>query len=71
MTLLELSAEYREIGEKCRLRLAEQRALLASCALSDAEHALAARRVTLLTAIVRESIATSIYLRNYYGRNAS
>lgn len=71
MNLTELSAEYRQTGERCRRRLAEYRRRLLSPELSDAERALLNRRVTLLTAIVRESIATSIYLEHYYGRNAS
>ena len=71
MNLLELSAEYRCTGEACRLRLREYKRRLLSHALTDAERAILQRSVTLLTAIVRECIATSIYLEHYYGRNAS
>lgn len=71
MDLIELSVEYRSIGELCRARLREQERALLSPGLSDAERALTRRRITLLTAIVRETITTSIYLERYYGRNAS
>ena len=71
MNLRELSVQYRAIGELCRAALRQQQRTLQAPGLSEAERALARRRVTLLTAIVRESIATSIYLERYYGRNAS
>ena len=69
MNLTELSIEYRSIGETCRARLREQERALRCPGLSEAERALTRRRITLLTAIVREMIATSIYLERYYGRN--
>ena len=71
MNLLELSNEYRRTGEVCRARLRDYKSRLLAHGLTDAERAVLQRSITLLSAIVRECIATSIYLEHYYGRNAS
>ena len=69
MQLKELSAEYRRTGERCRATLREQRRLLSRPGLPEGERIVLHRRVTLLTAMTREAIATAIYLDNYYGRD--
>lgn len=67
MSLESLAAEYRETGEKCRaaareLRRGEQ------LPMSETECLILRRRITLVSAMARELIATSNYLAHYYDR---
>jgi hypothetical protein len=73
MTLLEMSAEYRESGEKCRCRVRELNTILSTEAMGETERLLLRRRVSILSTMARDAIAISRYLENYYGgkkRNA-
>jgi len=67
MNLSELSDEYRESGEKCRVRSAELQKLLRTKEMSETERLILRRRIYIISAMARESIATSNYLRGYYG----
>ena len=71
MKLTELSLQYRETGERCRILLKAQRRALCAPELTEAERLLIRRRITLLSAMLRENIETAIYLEKYYGRHAS
>jgi len=71
MKLPELSQQYRETGERCRSLLQEQRRALSDPGRTEAERQLIRRRITMLTAMLRENIETAIYLEKYYGRHAS
>ena len=67
MTLLEMSAEYRESGEKCRRRVRELNAILSTEVMGETERLLLRRRVSILSTMARDAIAISRYLENYYG----
>ena len=71
MELSELSAEYRESGEKCRSRAGELTELLGSAEMSETERLILRRRIYILASMGRECIATSNYLRSYYGGGAN
>ncbi len=71
MTLSELSLQYRETGERCRTLLALQRRQLQREDLTEAEKQLIRRRITMLTAMLRENVALAIRLEKYYGGNVS
>ena len=65
--LLELSAQYRETGLACRARLRERRQRLSkSCGM--VEELELRQQITMLTAMSRDCIAISNYLKDYYGR---
>ena len=73
MTLSELSKEYRESGQKCRQRVDELRLVLDTEPMSETERLILRRRIYILETMARQTIATSNYLKNYYGgrRNAT
>lgn len=67
MTLTELSAQYRESGEKCRRRVEELRLILETEPMSETERLILRRRIYIIAGMARQTIATSNYLKNYYG----
>ena len=71
MNLEELSLQYRETGERCRRLLAAQRKELAREDITEAQRQLIRRRITMLTAMLRENIELAIRLEKYYGGNGS
>ena len=70
MNLSELSVQYRESGEACKSRVLELSLALSKDGLSEMEKLLIRRRITILTAMGRDTIATSNYLSRYYTRAA-
>ena len=71
MNLEELSLQCRETGERCRALLAEMRKTLEREDISEAQRQLVRRRITMLTAMLRENIELAIRLEKYYGGNRS
>ncbi|NLH01258.1 MAG: hypothetical protein GX488_05060 [Clostridiales bacterium] len=65
--ILELSVQYRVIGTECRKKLLELENALNSGEFCENEYELK-RRITMLTAMSRDCIATSNYLRAYSER---
>jgi len=66
MKIIELSAQYRAGGEACYSRVAELKAHLSNDCVDETEKLLLRRRITLLTAMARETIETAKYLAAYY-----
>ena len=69
MKLSELAKEYRISGEKCRKRAKELNALIQNGGLSESEKLMLRRRLTIITAMARETIETANKLAGYYGRS--
>lgn len=67
MTVAELSGEYRESGELCRMRVQELEAKLKKEKLCETEKLRLRRKIYMLSTMARDAIATSRYLENYYG----
>ena len=65
--MLELSTQYRAVGISCRRRLLELERLLRDNYSERNEYELK-REITMLTAMSRDCIATSNYLRAYFER---
>lgn len=65
--MLELSTQYRAVGIGCRSRLLELERLL-RCGEFDCSEYELKREITMLTAMSRDCIATSNYLRAYFER---
>ena len=65
--ILELSAQYRTVGIKCRKRLLELEKMLNDNDFDCSEYELK-REITMLTAMSRDCIATSNYLKAYFER---
>jgi len=65
MTLQELSREYRESGEAVGRRARELEKRLSAGGLTQTEALELRRRIRLLSAMARDTIATSRYLRRY------
>ncbi|NCB73441.1 MAG: hypothetical protein EOM51_01660 [Clostridia bacterium] len=65
--MMELSVQYRTVGIKCRKRLTELERLLRDDDFSLNEYELK-REITMLTAMTRDCIATSNYLKSYFER---
>ncbi len=65
--MLELSTQYRSIGISCRRRLLELERLRRDNSPEYNEYELK-REITMLTAMSRDCIATSNYLRAYFER---
>ena len=75
MKLIELSKEYRRSGEMCRGRIRELRAELDGGRATGSERLVLQRRLTVLSAMARDTIEMSNKLKRYYligqeGRNA-
>lgn len=64
--ILQLSAQYRVSGMACRKRLAELKRRLEDEDLSANDQIELRRKITMLTAMSRDCLATSNYLRKYY-----
>jgi hypothetical protein len=69
--LLELSEQYRDSGIACRnaLKLMKRR-LEEDCLLRPEDIIELRRRITVVTAMSRECIEISEYLKKYHGRRA-
>lgn len=65
--LLELSEQYRAIGVRCRKRLLELERILCDNERERNEYEVK-REMTMLTAMSRDCIATSNYLKVYFER---
>ena len=65
--MLELSAQYRAVGISCRKKLVELEKLLHDSDCNHNEYELK-REITMLTAMCRDCIATSNYLKAYFER---
>ncbi|MEG1243114.1 MAG: hypothetical protein RSD32_09180 [Oscillospiraceae bacterium] len=66
--ILELAAQYRVSGIACRNRLFELRHMLQREDFSMLDEFELRREITLLTAMSRDCIATSNYLKLYFER---
>lgn len=65
--MLELSNQYRVVGANCRKKLFELEGLLHGNNCDHNEYELK-REITMLTAMCRDCIATSNYLKAYFER---
>lgn len=65
MDLFDLSVQYRDEGEKIRVRVRELREVVDK-PMSETERLALRRRIVILSSMAREAIATSNYLRRYY-----
>ena len=65
--MLELSAQYRAVGVNCREKLLELAGMLNDNDCEHNEYELK-REITMLTAMCRDCIATSNYLKAYFER---
>jgi|GEM_PF-2514485 len=65
--MLELSAQYRAVGVNCREKLLELEGMLNDNDCDHNEYELK-REITMLTAMSRDCIATSNYLKAYFER---
>lgn len=68
MKIEELAVQYRESGEKCRRRQMELKSIMLTAQMSETERLLLRRRIHMLGSMAREAMATSNYLKNYYGK---
>ena len=66
--MLELSYQYRISGLACKNRLKELKAKLENDNLRQEEIIELRRSVTMLTAMTRDCLATSNYLKRYHER---
>lgn len=62
-----MSCEYRKSGELCRARLEELNDRIEHEKMGEMEKLRLRRKAYMLSIMVRDSIATSRYLENYYG----
>lgn len=69
MSLEEMSEEYRLTALVFRARTAELAQVCAEGGLSSTERIVLCRRLCVLKTMERDLMATSKYLKNYYGRN--
>ena len=67
MTLTELSVEYRESGELCRMRLYELNEKLENEKMCEMDRMRLRRKTSMLESMLRDAMAISRYLENYYG----
>lgn len=67
MTLTEMSAEYRQSGELLRARLAELNTKLENGKMCEMERLRLRRKTSMLEGMLRDTVAISNYLENYYG----
>ena len=67
MTIAELSGEYRKSGEVCRIRSEELETRLKREKMCEMDKMRLRRKISMLTNMARDAIATSQYLENYYG----
>ena len=69
MKLFELAKEYRISGEMCRKRAKELNKIIKNRRLNESEKLMLRRRITILSAMARETIETANKLADYYGRS--
>ncbi len=67
MKLIELSEEYAQSAELCRGRIAELRSSLADETMCEIDRLRLRRRIAILTSMMRDTLAVSRCLKNYYG----
>ena len=65
MDLLNLSVQYRDSGEKIRVRVRQLQAEVDK-PMSETERLALRRRIVILSSMARETIAISNYLQRYY-----
>jgi len=65
--MLDVAAQYRTVGANCRKKLLEMERLLRDNNCEYNEYELK-REITMLTAMTRDCIATSNYLKAYFER---
>lgn len=66
MTLNELSKQYRESGELCRRRALELTDFMRSTNQPESQKLVLQRRISVITTMARDAIATSNMLARYY-----
>ena len=67
MTLSEMSKEYRHSGELCRARLKELNDRLENTTMCEMDRLRLRRKTAMLETMLRDTVAISRYLENYYG----
>lgn len=67
MNLIELSEQYRDSAMLCRDRLKELNKALAQDRMCEIDRLRLRRRIAILTSMMRDTLAVSRYLENYYG----
>ena len=67
MKISELSAEYRDSAMLCRGRIKELNLKLECEPMCEIDRMRMRRRVCILTGMMRDAMAISRYLENYYG----
>lgn len=67
MKLIELSGEYYDSAQLCRRRICELNERLKSEPMCEIDRLRMRRRVCVLTSMMRDTLAVSRYLENYYG----
>lgn len=67
MTLKEMSGEYYAGAQRCRERIAELEDMLENREMCEIDRLRLRRRICILRGMMRDAIAISRYLKNYYG----
>ena len=67
MKLIELSAEYNESAQALKCRIAELSKQLNDEPMCEIDRLRLRRRIAILTSMMRDTLAVSRYLENYYG----
>lgn len=67
MKLIELSAEYNESAQALKRRIAELSRQLNDEPMCEIDRLRLRRRIAILTSMMRDTLAVSRYLENYYG----
>lgn len=66
MKLIELSTEYNDSAQLCRVRIAELNRELNEEPMCEIDRLRLRRRIAVLTSMMRDTLAVSRYLENYY-----
>lgn len=66
MKLIELSAEYSESAQPLKHRIAELSRQLDDESMCEIDRLRLRRRIAILTSMMRDTLAVSRYLKNYY-----
>jgi hypothetical protein len=66
MKLIELSAEYNESARLCKDRIGELNRMLSEEPMCEIDRLRLRRRIAVLTSMMRDTLAVSRYLENYY-----
>lgn len=67
MELIELSEEYYDGAQALRRRIAELKKYVETEPMCEIDRLRMRRRICILTGMMRDSMAISRYLENYYG----